>query len=113
MHQLDEPGLVCKRWRQDVAAAAFEYEAGFRAVDANLLYLGIREVFRQRTKRSDRAEDATPQLFGLLRRPWGRGLARLFADHATHELINPALVLNPQACAVAARELGRQLRLNQ
>src|SRR5713226_9555228 len=110
--ELDEPGLVGKRRWEDLAATAFENETGLRAVDAHLLHLGVSEVFRQWAERRDRAEDATPELLGLLGRPGRRGQALVLANHATHQLVDPRLVFGPQAGAIAARELGCQLGLD-
>jgi hypothetical protein len=104
MDKLDERILVLERRRNSLAPTAPEYEACLGAVDAHLLYVGVGKVLCQWAQRRHRSEDPPPEVLRL-----GAVELALFADHAPHELVDPALVVHAQASAVASRQLGAQL----
>src|SRR5438309_2351444 len=113
MHELDQPGLVCKRRRQYVPMAALEDKASFGSVDPHFLDLWIREMLGQRPKRSHCREDAAPHLLGLFMGRWRRRLTLLLTHDSTDELVDPVLIVDAQAGAIAPRQLSGKLHLDE
>jgi hypothetical protein len=113
VHELDESGLIRERRWENVAAAALEDKTRLRAVDAHLLHLRVREMLRERTKWSDRREDAPPELLRVFMSGSRRGRTLVLADNSSDQLVDPALIVHPQARAVTASELGCKLCLDE
>ncbi len=89
-----------------MAAAALENKTGLRAVDAHLLHFRIREMLRERTKWCNRREDAPPELLRLFVSGRRQSRALFLADYSPDELVDPTLIVHPQARPIAASELG-------
>ncbi len=96
-----------------MAASPLENETGLRAGDAHLFHVRIREMFRERTKWSDRCEDSPPELLRLFVSGSRQARTLLLADYSPNELVNPTLIVHAQARAIAARELGRKFGLHE
>jgi len=112
MDEIDEVSLVGERWLDFVAPATSENEAGLSAVDADFLDIGIGKVLRERAKRCDRCKYLRQKPRRLLAFDRRHGSSPLLLDQASYELIDPGLVVNPDTCAVAPRELSRELGLD-
>jgi hypothetical protein len=111
--KLNESGLVRERRWEDVATAALEHETRLRAVDAHLLHVRIREMLRERTQWSDRCEHAAPELLGVFMSGRRQSRTLLLADNSPNELVDPPLIVHPQARPIAASQLGCKLGLDK
>ncbi len=70
-------------------------------------------MLRERAKWSDRREDATPELLRLFICGRRQRDALLLADYSPNELVDPTLIVHPQARPIAASELGCKLGLDK
>ena len=109
VHELDQRRLILERGRDLHSQSAAEHEARLGAVDPHLLDVGVGKMFRQRPQGSHRGEHVLPHelpvFLGVLGTPF-------VADDAADQLIDPPLVLDAQARALAARQLVREQRLD-
>jgi hypothetical protein len=112
VHEVDKGGFVREGRRNFPTTPSFEYEAGFGAVNANLLYIWVRKVLSQRAQRGHCRKDPAQQLFGLFVAQRRHSSSLLFADNASNELSNPELIFKSHAREITPCQLGRQLRLD-
>jgi hypothetical protein len=112
MHQLNQGGLVGEGRLNLVAPASFENEAGLRAVDADLLDIGIGKVLCKWSEWGDPRKDSARDLLEVFTVHRRQGALLLLPDHALDELVNPEMVIDPKARSVAAGQLGCQFVLD-
>src|SRR5258708_25549918 len=86
-----------------------ENEARLRAIDADLLHIGVGEMLGQRAERRNGREHAAPDELPVVERI---RCMSLVADLATDELVHPALVLDTHPRALAKRPLFGQSPLH-
>jgi hypothetical protein len=112
MHEVDEGGLVRERGLNFMAPAGLEDEASLSAVDTDLFDIGIGEMLSEWTKRRHCREYPPPELLRLCAIRRRQGASLLLSNHAPNELIDPDLVIDSQARAVAAGQLGCEFGLD-
>jgi len=67
----------------------------------------------ERTKRSDRREHSTPELLRVFMSGRRQRRTLLLADYSSNELVDPRLIVHPEARPIAASELGCKFGLDK
>src|ERR1700694_3182663 len=90
--QVDEGSLIAERRIDLGPPAGFEYEAGLRAVDADLLDIRIGKMFGKWAEGGHPREDSPPEQVELFWTHRHQGALLFLSNYTPDELVDPQLV---------------------